>query len=572
MSAVRRITLAALAILAAVAAGPVATASAAADSTYAAGFTFVPPTVVVTQGDTLRFNNMDIAAHSLTSSTPGLFDSGTISGGSTGLVTGVDKLPPGNYQFFCSIHFWMHGVLQVVAPTSIPQPPPPPPTPDPNNPPNAFDAYPHATPAALTTGDWPFYGHDLANTRDGGSDGPSLTQAPFLEPVWDFESTNGDFVGTPLESGGTVIGLSGGGSVYALDASTGKLLWQRDLGQPADSTPAIADGMVFVPLVTVSSPSIVALSLATGATVWSTVVDTQNGSTVFGSPVVWNGTVYMGISGQNGDPALASLRGAVVAVNEFTGARDWESFMVPSGFNGAAVWSTPAIDTATGHLFVGTGNAYVAPAAGTTDSMVELDATTGAMLNSWQETAGDVFSPNSLSGQDFDFGSSANLITTSTGQQLVGQGSKSGTYWALDRSSMTPVWHQNVGPGSAVGGIIGSTAYDGKQVYGPITPAGEQWALSADSGSVAWASSDGDELHWSPTSVANGVVYTPGQDGVLTLRDAATGATVGKVPLPGMTYGGVAIAGGYVFAAVGTQSSSGYIAAYRADPPTVPYH
>jgi hypothetical protein len=37
-----------------------------------------------------------------------------------------------------------------------------------------------------------------------------------------------------------------------------------------------------------------------------------------------------------------------------------------------------------------------------------------------------------------------------------------------------------------------------------------------------------------------------------------------------MTYGGVAVAGGYVFAAVGTQSSSGYVVAYRADPPSLP--
>ena len=58
--------------------------------------------------------------------------------------------------------------------------------------------------------------------------------------------------------------------------------------------------------------------------------------------------------------------------------------------------------------------------------------------------------------------------------------------------------------------------------------------------------------------------------GRIAVADASTGAVLAKVPLPGMTYGGVAIAGGYVFAAVGTQSSSGYIAAYRADPPAVP--
>ena len=149
---------------------------------------------------------------------------------------------------------------------------------------------------------------------------------------------------------------------------------------------------------------------------------------------------------------------------------------------------------------------------------------------------------------------------------LVGEGQKSGTYWALDRATMKPVWNQTVGPGTAAGGIIGSTAYDGQRIYGPVTPAGEQWALSRDGG-VDWVSADGGPLHFSPTSVANGVVYTPDLSGVLTLREASTGAILDKVPLPGPTFGGVAIAGGYVFVAIGTQSSSGYVVAYRADPP-----
>jgi polyvinyl alcohol dehydrogenase (cytochrome) len=542
-----------------------AAATAAQQQAYAVGLNYATPAIVVNQGDTLKFNNIDVTAHTLSSNTPGLFDSGVVSGGNSTVVTGVDKLAPGTYQFFCSFHPWMHGAIQVVAPGTVPSPPSPPPLPDPNNPPNPVDLLPRAAPAALTGGDWPFYGKDLANSRDGGSAGPSVTQAPFLKPVWSFKSTQGDFTGTPVESGGTVVGLSGFGSVYALDASTGKLLWQRDLGQQANATPAIADGTVFVPLAIPSGPEVVALSLADGSTRWTTVTDSQNGADAYGSPVVWNGKVYIGISGENGDPALP-LRGAVVALDETTGAVDWKTYTVPPGFNGAPVWSTPAIDTATGHLFVGTGNAYIPPAASTTDAIMELDANAGTVLNSWQATAGDVFSPNSVTGPDADFGASPNLLSTSTGRALVGEGQKSGTYWALDRSTLAPVWSQTVGPGSAVGGVIGSTAYDGSRVYGPVTPAGEAWALTRDGG-VSWASADGGPLHFSPTSVANGVVYTADDSGVLTLREAATGAVLDKVPLAGMTYGGVSIAGGYVFVAVGTQSPSGYLVAYRADPP-----
>ena len=33
---------------------------------------------------------------------------------------------------------------------------------------------------------------------------------------------------------------------------------------------------------------------------------------------------------------------------------------------------------------------------------------------------------------------------------------------------MKPVWKQIVGPPTSVGGIVGSTAYDGHAFYGPV--------------------------------------------------------------------------------------------------------
>ncbi len=381
--------------------------------------------------------------------------------------------------------------------------------------------------------------------------------------MWSVTSTDGDFTGTPAEADGTVVAVSGGGTVVAVDASTGAARWSRDLGQPANASVAIAGGLVYVPLVTTSAPAVAALSLADGSPVWTTVLDSSQGASAYGSPVVWNGTVYMGTSGELGDPDLP-LRGAVVALDAATGAVRWRTYMVPPGYSGAPVWSTPTIDTATGRMYVGTGNAYNAPVADTTDAIVAMDAATGAILDHFQATAGDAFSgSDSAAGPDYDFGASANLITAPDGRLLVGEGQKDGTYWALDRATMDPVWNQTTGPGTQVGGIIGSTAYDGTRIYGPDTPAGEQWALTA-AGAPAWVSADGGPLHFNPTAVANGVVYSADMSGFLTAREASTGIVLAKLPLPGPSYGGVAIAGGYVFAAVGTQGATGWIAAYRA--------
>src|SRR4029079_12557809 len=108
------------------------------------------------------------------------------------------------------------------------------------------------------------------------------------------------------------------------------------------------------------------------------------------------------------------------------------------------------------------------------------------------------------------------------------------------------------------------TAYDGTRIYGPDTPAGEQWALGLD-GTPAWVSADGGPLPWSATAVANGVVYTTDMSGVLTAREASTGAVLLKLPLGAPSYRGVAIRRGYVFAVTGTQGDSGYVVGYRAD-------
>jgi len=427
---------------------------------------------------------------------------------------------------------------------------------------------------ATALGDWPMYGRDLANSRDAGSDGPPVTQAPTLAEAWRFTSEDGDFTGTPVVAGGTVVVGSYGGTVFALDAQTGALKWSRDLhpGENGERTPAIngtaaiADGRVYIPLADVDTPRVVALSLASGAVLWDRVIDTQRDSDVFGSPVVWNDRVYIGVSalfGELNDPDVR-VRGAVVALDAATGARSWKNFVVPRGLDGGAVWTTPAIDTATGRLYVGTGNAYHAPAADTTDAMLALDARNGRLLDHFQATPNDVWNgtTNLLTGPDHDFGASPNLLSAPDGRTLLGEGQKSGTYWGVDRETMEPVWEAFTGPGTPVGGILGSTAYDGQRIYGPDTVGGEIWALDRE-GHVAWISSDGDPAHFGPVATANGVVYSTAMNGLLTAREASSGIVLSKLPLGAPSWGGVSIDHGTVFAVTGTQGDSGFVVAYR---------
>jgi polyvinyl alcohol dehydrogenase (cytochrome) len=565
-----RRALPALAVLLTLAAAPAAAAKE--QQSYAAAMTFVPPVLTTGKGDPLRFNNLDqLAQHDLDSDAPGLFDSPLVAAGQSALVRGVDTLAAGTYPFHCSLHSWMHGALTVAgAGGGLPGLPK---LPSPGELPNPASLLPKAPTTPLGPGSWPFYGKDLSGSRDGGENGPSWNEVVNMGPAWSFKSEDGDFTGTPVVTGGTLVVGSFGGTVFGLDAQTGAKKWERDLltdtqeeHAQINASAAISAGRVYVPVAKVGGPQLVALSLSNGAELWRATLDTQRDSDVYGSPVAWNGNVYIGVSslfGEVNEPGVTT-RGSVVALTAATGARVWKTFTVPAGHDGGAVWSTPAVDAATGRLYVGTGNAYHAPAADTTDSIVAFDARNGTIVGHLQATTEDVWNAtsNKLAGPDFDFGASPNLFIGADGRKLVGEGQKSGLYWAADRSTLEPVWKTRVGPGSQAGGIIGSTAYDGKRIYGPVTPAGLIWSLNPKGG-VSWLSADADPLHFGSVSVANGVVYSIDMLGFLNAREAGTGLPLAKLPLGAPSWGGVAIAGGSVFAVTGTQGANGYVVSYR---------
>jgi polyvinyl alcohol dehydrogenase (cytochrome) len=267
-----------------------------------------------------------------------------------------------------------------------------------------------------------------------------------------------------------------------------------------------------------------------------------------------------------------------VAVDEATGALKWHTYSVAPGNNGGAVWSTPAVDVGAGRIYVGTGNAYSGTVDPQTDSILELDLN-GNVLAHFQATAGDAFSTGSGGsvGPDFDFGASPNLISGG-GTAMVGEGQKAGTYWLLPRN-LDPAQAQSLqlGPGSALGGILGSTAYDGQNIYGPITVPGYLWSIGVVAGHLApnWLSPGAaDPVHWSPVAVSNGVVYSANSSGFLDARLGATGTLLAHLPLnalppanpPNYTlaFGGVSVAEGMVFADTGSQGQSGSVVAFTA--------
>ena len=76
-------------------------------------------------------------------------------------------------------------------------------------------------------------------------------------------------------------------NVYALNASTGALLWKYTTGYDVESSPAVANGVVYVGSV---DHKVYALDASTGTKLGSY----RAGDSVDSSPVVVNGLVYVG--------------------------------------------------------------------------------------------------------------------------------------------------------------------------------------------------------------------------------------------------------------------------------------
>jgi polyvinyl alcohol dehydrogenase (cytochrome) len=452
--------------------------------------------------------------------------------------------------------------------------------------------------------DWPFSGHDIHNTRNAADErilDPSRVAK--LMPLW-MVTTDGNVTATPSVVGGAVYAPDFGGSLWAVDAATGKVIWKNAIssytGIPGDvsrTTPAYWRGTLIMgegtqPISTLEGATVFALDASSGRPLWRSKVEPQPVAIITSAPIVDEGVVYVGTSSKA--EALnrpTAFRGSVLALRADTGEILWQTYMTREGYTGAAVWgSTPVVDHDTGLLYVATGNNYsvppgvcqtpevanCAPSAPDNyfESIVALDLKTGHVAWAAHTLPGDV-STNFIhdEGPDYDFGQGPILFTTEVDGRpttLLGAGQKSGVYWALDPTSGRVVWKSEVGPGSRLGGMMWGSAADGRRIYvsignthhdpvtipsesgKPMTTTGGFWAaLDAATGKILWRTPDPQgAIDVGALTVGDGVVYAgsmaPRGENMYAL-DAATGALRWSFASGGSVAGGPAVVGGAVY-------------------------
>src|SRR5580658_3985643 len=299
--------------------------------------------------------------------------------------------------------------------------------------------------------DWPKFLHDLNNSAHSGETGISSFNVETLKTKWTF-SSGYEFSASPAIA--TVKGTSmvflgaWNGKFYSLNAVTGKRIWSFtvDLVPPCrtnscriGSSAAVdtANNLVFFGA---ENAYLYALNATTGALVWKQQLgDPHKGAEVWSSPTFFNGMVFVGLASHNDAPCVIGL---VNSYNELNGNPVWsfptiDQSTCPSGTClGGAVSSSLAIDSTNGIVYAGTGgpgaectpptqNATLYP-----DAVLALNASTGTLLNYYLAV--------NNGQEDDDFGSSPILQTTGRVNQCTGLNTFD--YWVTDMNEVGDIF------------------------------------------------------------------------------------------------------------------------------------
>ncbi len=394
------------------------------------------------------------------------------------------------------------------------------------------------TPADTLPGSWLSYGHSQNETRYSALKQIDASNVSRLGLAWTYVvgAGGGNQEGTPLAWNNTIYGITSWSVVYALDARTGKQIWRWDpeVNQTAvrpriccgivNRGMALYDGKIYAPAI---DGRLFALDALTGKPVWEArVAFPQDLYTITMAPRIAKDKVIVGVSG--GDKPT---RGFFDCYDAKTGRRMWRFYTVPGDPSkpfeneamrvaaktwggdfykrggGGAVWDGIAYDPETNLVYVGTGNAepWVQKFRGAqnvdnlyTCSILAVDLATGQLKWHYQTVPNDNW--------DFDSVQQLMLLNLNiNGRQrkVVVQAAKDGFFYVLDRAtgeflSASPFVKVNWAVGMDERGrpMVNPEAYydqEGVEIY----PTG------------------GGAHNWSPMSYnpATGLVYIPASYG-----------------------------------------------------------
>jgi outer membrane protein assembly factor BamB len=351
--------------------------------------------------------------------------------------------------------------------------------------------------ASSGTDEWNMFRHDSSHSGTATGNG----DLNYAKPLWNY-TTDAGVVSSPAVADGYVFVGCEDYNIYCLNASNGQLVWNFTTGDVVYSSPAVYDGCVYVGSY---DGWVYCIDIATGMPVWASIV----GGQVKSSPAVVDGCVYVG-SGKQG----------VYCFNSSNGNLIWD---FPTSMR---VDSSPAVSD--GVVYVATDDFYV----------YALNASTGGEL--WNHHTGSVISSPSIINGCLYIGSYDGYVCSlnaSTGNQIwqyqtqdcidsspavtdgyVYVGSEDNNVYCLNATNGVEIWRTPAGYWvRSSPAVVDGNVYVGSEDY-------NIYCLNASTGAKQWSYPTGNYVDSSP-AIVNGTLYVGSKDRhiyAFTLTDSAS--------------------------------------------------
>ncbi|MFV8816890.1 PQQ-dependent dehydrogenase, methanol/ethanol family [Haliea sp. E17] len=323
--------------------------------------------------------------------------------------------------------------------------------------------------AADTPTDWPSWGRTGAETHYSPLAQVNRENVAALAPDWYFDLPPGNTMTAPVMADGKLFVTSGHSYIRALDATSGRLLWEYDSKSRELSGPRLrfgygAKGLAYwnqrIFIVT-HEGRVIALDANTGKPLWEarTLPEAPDGRYVNGAPRVFDGKLVIGHGGAD----TAPVRGYVDCFDAMSGEKLWRFYTIPGdpaqGFEqpamamaaktwggdwwnhggGGTVWNAISYDPELKQFYLGTGNGFPYSHRLRSDSegdnlfltsVVAVDADTGEYRWHYQNSPAEQTDYNSAMDMTL-----ATLEIDGEPRKVLMQAPKNGFFYVIDRTN-----------------------------------------------------------------------------------------------------------------------------------------
>jgi alcohol dehydrogenase (cytochrome c) len=301
-------------------------------------------------------------------------------------------------------------------------------------------AYPFAA-RAQNTNDWLTVNKDYSSQRYVDLDQINTGNVAGLKPVCEAQLNEPSWFSSGVLMVDRTLYVSTLRATYAVDAATCEVRW-RDLiklGRAANISsrgPGYLDGTIFRGT---ADGRVIALDARTGKVLWDEKhADPAQNESFVAAPVAWDGKVFIGIAISD-----TGIRGRLIALDAKTGKELWRFYTVPPFApgqpKGGGFWMTFSLDPSTGEVLAPAANPapdfepWERPGPNVyTNSVIAVNAATGKLNWFYQHTPAD--------DHDWDLGSAPTLYRTRSGKEMVAVAGKDGWVVGLDRATRAQIF------------------------------------------------------------------------------------------------------------------------------------